>query len=125
MYQAAVFPSLTDSTVVLATPAKSPPQKTPGALVSIVSLLISAVPHLVSLTGSRALITMRIEIISNPVFIFQISIKLPGYNGIFSLNQIKKMVNLLLNYIYNTVKINNQSKMDHLHYLVMLIQMPR
>ena len=62
MCQDAVFPSLTDSTVVLATPAKSPPQNTPGTLVSMVSLLTSAVPHLVILMGSNALITKKYEI---------------------------------------------------------------
>ena len=36
MYQDAVFPSFTDSTVVLATPARSPPENTPGSEVDIV-----------------------------------------------------------------------------------------
>lgn len=41
MNQDAVFPSFTDSTVVLEIPAISPPQKIPGSEVAIVSAFTS------------------------------------------------------------------------------------
>lgn len=59
MYQDAVFPSLTDSTVVCDTPARSPPQKTPDTDVVIVFPSTSGVPHLFNFTGSRAFFTAR------------------------------------------------------------------
>lgn len=51
MYHEAVFPSLTDSTVVCATPAISPPQNIHGSLHCIVSLFTSGKPHLFNFTG--------------------------------------------------------------------------
>lgn len=57
MNQAAVFPSLTDSTVVSEVPAKSPPQKTLGSLVCIVSGSTSGSPHLLNLSGAMASFT--------------------------------------------------------------------
>ena len=57
MNQAAVFPSLTDSTVVSEVPAKSPPQKTLGSLVCIVSGLTSGSPHLLNFSGDIASFT--------------------------------------------------------------------
>ena len=57
----AVFPSLTDSTVVCATPARSPPQKTPGTEVAIVFSSTSGVPHLFNFTGSNAFFTIEFE----------------------------------------------------------------
>ena len=46
MVHAAILPSLTASTAVSAVPAKSPPQKTPRSLVSMVSVSTSGVPQL-------------------------------------------------------------------------------
>lgn len=57
MYQAACFPSFTDSTVVLATPATSPPQNTSASLVAMVSSLTSGNPHLLNFSGFKAFIT--------------------------------------------------------------------
>lgn len=58
MNQAAVFPSLTDSTVVSEVPAKSPPQKTLGTLLCIVSGLTSGSPHLLNFSGDMASFTI-------------------------------------------------------------------
>ncbi len=58
MCQEACLPSLTDSTVVLAKPAMSPPANTQGSLVCVVSLFTSGVPHPFSCTGSRAFFTV-------------------------------------------------------------------
>ena len=57
MNQEAVFPSLVDSTVVWATPAMSPPQKTQGSLVCIVSMVTSGRPQRFSRIGSSAFST--------------------------------------------------------------------
>ena len=57
MAQAACLPSLTDSTVVLANPARSPPQNTPGSLVDMVSGSTSGIPQVLSFTGDRAATT--------------------------------------------------------------------
>jgi len=61
MYHAACFPSLTDSTVVVAFPPKSPPQNTLGSLVHIVSESTSGKPQLVNFSGSIAFTTVRRE----------------------------------------------------------------
>ena len=52
--QAACLPSLTDSTVVVATPPRSPPQNTPGSLVAMLSGSTSGRPQSLSFTGDRA-----------------------------------------------------------------------
>lgn len=57
MNQAAVFPSLTDSTVVSEIPAKSPPQKTLGKLLCIVSGLTSGSPLSLNFNGVIASFT--------------------------------------------------------------------
>lgn len=57
MYQEACFPSFTDSTVVLARPPTSPPAKTQGSLVCIVSRSTSGRPHLLNLIGAMASLT--------------------------------------------------------------------
>eukprot|EP01137_Pigoraptor_chileana_P009089 Opistho-2@56828 len=57
MCQAACLPSLTDSTVVCACPARSPPQNTHGSLVRIVSLSTTGRPHELNLSGCIASIT--------------------------------------------------------------------
>ena len=57
MNQEACFPSLTDSTVVLATPPISPPHHTLGSEVAMVSVFISGIPHLLNLTGDMAAMT--------------------------------------------------------------------
>ena len=57
MNQAAVLPSLTDSTVVWATPPKSPPQNAHGSLICMVSVDTSGRPHLLNLIGDRAVLT--------------------------------------------------------------------
>ena len=54
MAQAACLPSLTDSTVVVATPPRSPPQNTPGSLVAMLSGSTSGRPQSLSFTGDRA-----------------------------------------------------------------------
>ncbi len=60
MCHAACFPSLTDSTVVLAYPAKSPPHQTLARLVCSVSVSsISGQPHLLNTTGAMAWATGR------------------------------------------------------------------
>jgi hypothetical protein len=58
MDQAAVFPSLTDSTVVSEIPAKSPPQKTLGTLLCIVSGLTSGSPLSLNFNGAIAFFTI-------------------------------------------------------------------
>lgn len=57
MYQEACFPSFTDSTVVLARPPTSPPAKTQGSLVCMVSGSTSGRPHLLNLIGAMASLT--------------------------------------------------------------------
>ena len=57
MNHEACFPSFTDSTVVLATPAKSPPHHTLGSDVAMVSESTSGSPHLLNLTGDIASMT--------------------------------------------------------------------
>lgn len=57
MYQAAVFPSLTDSTVVSLVPAISPPANTPCSLVAIVFSSTSGKFHLLNFKGLNAFIT--------------------------------------------------------------------
>jgi len=59
MNQAAVFPSLTDSTVVSEVPAKSPPQKTLGSLLCIVSGLMSGSPDSLNFSGDMASFTSK------------------------------------------------------------------
>lgn len=59
--QAACLPSLVLSTVVLATPATSPPQNTPGSLLLMVSGSTSGKPHLLNFSGAKALITRKQE----------------------------------------------------------------
>ena len=54
MCQAACFPSLTDSTVVLVYPVRSPPQNTLGSLVDMDSGSISGTPQLLNFSGSIA-----------------------------------------------------------------------
>lgn len=58
MNHALVFPSFTDSTVVFATPAKSPPQNTCGSFVCWVVKFTSGNFHLFSGTGESASITV-------------------------------------------------------------------
>lgn len=53
-YQAAVLPSFTDSTVVSATPATSPPQNTHSKLDCIVRVSTSGNPHLLNFSGCIA-----------------------------------------------------------------------
>lgn len=53
----ACFPSFTDSTVVFAKPAISPPANTQGSLVCMVFVFTSGVPQRVSVTGAIAWIT--------------------------------------------------------------------
>ena len=52
---------MTDSTVVVACPPKSPPQNTLGSLVHIVSESTSGKPQLVNFSGSIAFTTARRE----------------------------------------------------------------
>ena len=59
MYHDACLPSLTDSTVVCATPAMSPPQKTQGSLHCVVSGSTSGKPQVDSLMGFRADTTVK------------------------------------------------------------------
>lgn len=59
MYQAAVLPSLTDSTVVSATPAKSPPHQTAECEVRMVFVSTTGKFPVPSLTGFKASITKR------------------------------------------------------------------
>ena len=59
MYHAACFPSLTDSTVVLATPARSPPTNTFGSEDTMVSGSTSGTPQLLNLRGAIACTTAR------------------------------------------------------------------
>lgn len=59
MCHEACLPSFTDSTVVLAKPATSPPANTQGSLVCMVSVLTSGVPQRVSFTGAKALVTWQ------------------------------------------------------------------
>lgn len=57
MNHEACFPSLTDSTVVLATPPISPPHHTLCSDVAMVSGSTSGSPHLLNLTGAMAAMT--------------------------------------------------------------------
>lgn len=57
MFQAAVFPSFTDSTVVSETPAISPPQKTPGSELAMVLVSTTGKPHAFSFNGANASLT--------------------------------------------------------------------
>lgn len=59
MYQAAVFPSFTDSTVVSATPAKSPPHHTDEHEVCIVLKSTMGRLLLLSFKGESACMTIR------------------------------------------------------------------
>lgn len=61
MCQEACFPSFTDSTVVLARPAMSPPANTHGSLVCMVSGFRSGRPHRLSLMGAMASFTVYKE----------------------------------------------------------------
>ena len=61
MCQEACFPSLTDSTVVLARPATSPPAKTHGSLHCMVSGFRSGRPHLFKRIGAMASFTAQRE----------------------------------------------------------------
>lgn len=56
MNQAAVFPSLTASTVVCAEPERSPPINTDGSLVAMVPMSTSGSPHDDNFNGDRAFI---------------------------------------------------------------------
>ena len=60
MLHAAVFPSLTDSTVVWATPAKSPPQNSHGTSVCIVAGSTRGRPLLFNSRGYSALTTAMV-----------------------------------------------------------------
>ena len=57
MNQDACFPSLTLSTVVLATPATSPPHQTFGSDVAMVSGSTTGNPHLLNFSGVIAFMT--------------------------------------------------------------------
>ena len=59
MNHEACLPSLTDSTVVLATPARSPPHQILCSEVAMVSGSTSGSPHLLNLTGDMAAMTER------------------------------------------------------------------
>jgi len=61
MCHEACLPSFTDSTVVFAKPAMSPPANTQGSLVCIVSVFTSGVPQRVSFTGAIASVTMQLQ----------------------------------------------------------------
>jgi len=62
MYHAAVFPSFTDSTVVLAVPATSPPKKTQDSLQPPVFGSTLGRPHEFSSTGAKASTTARTKL---------------------------------------------------------------
>lgn len=60
----ACLPSFTDSTVVFAKPATSPPAKTQGSLVCMVPVFTSGVPQRLSFTGVMASVTTSTQHIS-------------------------------------------------------------
>ena len=70
----ACLPSFVASTLVWATPAKSPPQNTPGSDVSIVDVLTSGNPHLFSFNGAMADVTVVKEIRKLFIFLKQFEI---------------------------------------------------
>lgn len=68
MYQAAILPSLTDSTVVSATPAKSPPHQTAECDVRIVFVSTTGKFPYPNLIGLKASITENNNNLSQALF---------------------------------------------------------
>lgn len=85
MNQEACFPSFTDSTVVLVSPLMSPPAKTPGSLVCMVSPSTSGRPQWLNLRGCRASFTVMKGKTKKEIFFKKRSLSDAFYQGLVGL----------------------------------------